>query len=368
MTQKNLMLEADQSQEIISGELVVISEVGTLSSALSPFASHFGIQVLPLDPSLVLEESDLRPVIIDVDLCNLGKYDRLESILRRHRGPRLAILKTHNRPAILRAHDLGVADFHFVPLDEAKVCSELRALLNSSAEMSWQFLTPTQRLALRVSLKCFEDCMGAGAAGRPLPGQAVKESISNVLAATADLTLNEWMASLRRHHNYSFRHSMMVCGTTSIFAQSIGIGGSDLETLTTAGLLHDIGKAKIPPSLLENWQPQSDADTEIINLHPTHAREVLQHCADLPEPVVDVAIHHHEKIDGSGFPMGLSGSAINDHVRIVSICDVYNNLVDPAHSKPALEKEAAIDLMIKPERGLDPQLVRCFGDFILQSA
>ena len=315
----------------------------------------------PIDPTAIVQQ----PLVIDVDLSQPDNYNIVRSKLRRHKGGRLALLTTHNRRNITRAHELGAHNYHVHPVDEVDLCLDLQALLNRRAEDDWGQLNATQKSALRISLRCFEECMGNAAGGLELPVEAVKSSTQHIISATKGLSLDQWMDSLRSHHNYTFRHSMMTSGVVATFAQLIGIGGRDLELLTSGGLLHDLGKAKIAPSLLNKAGELNEVEWALMRRHPEHARSILENDRGLAREVADVVIHHHEAIDGSGYPLGLKGSEVNDYMRMVTIADVFAALRDKRPYKPAYSKVQALDIMEGMKGQLDQSLVRAFKEIIL---
>lgn len=177
--------------------------------------------------------------------------------------------------------------------------------------------------------------------------------------------LNEWIDALDRHHNYSFRHSMFVCGSLTYFAHSLGIRGADLELLTVGGLLHDIGKSSIPNAILDKPGKLDDEEWEAMKKHPEYSRTILLNEQNLDKIIVTMAASHHERLDGTGYPDGLSGPSIADYVRLTAIADVYSALIDKRAYKGSMSSEDALDLMGKFEGHLDPDLLRSFREFVL---
>lgn len=172
-----------------------------------------------------------------------------------------------------------------------------------------------------------------------------------------------WIDALANHHNYSFRHSMFVCGTLTYFAHAIGIGGRDLKRLAVGGLLHDIGKSKVPLEILDKPRELDDSEWRIMRKHPAFSRQILLREHDLDPDTIAMAVHHHEKLDGTGYPDGLSGARISDSTRLTAIADVYSALIDNRSYKGAMTNEQALDLMDTFEGHLDMDLLRAFRTF-----
>jgi len=177
---------------------------------------------------------------------------------------------------------------------------------------------------------------------------------------------DSWIDALANHHNYSFRHSMFVCGTLTYFAHSIRIGTRDLERLTVGGLIHDIGKSKIPLEILDKPGKLDNADWLIMRDHPIYSREILRHEPDLEPDTIAMAVHHHEKLDGTDYTDGLSGTQTNDNTRLIAIADVYSALIDKRSYKGSMSNEQALDPMATLEGHLDMDLLKAFKTFAVQ--
>ncbi len=305
------------------------------------------------------------PLIVNIDLSDADKFMHWRPLLRDYPGDKIFVLPTFNRRNIIRLHNLGASDYFVRPLPDREFVNAAYRAVNSQVERRWQTLKPFQSQALRVSLKCLEDCFTNVNQGEPLPVDEIKESCNLVLAATAHENLEEWLNAIRRHHNYTFRHSMFVCGIITSFATTIGVKGDELETLIMGGLLHDIGKIHTPPELLDKPAELNGTEWQIMRAHPEHAQRIFESDGSFPQAVVDMAVLHHEKLDGSGYPHGLKGSQINDFVRIISIVDTYSALVDKRAYKSALPKNVAVERMMTMGDELDMSLVQVFKDIVL---
>lgn len=355
------------SSQLEAAEVLLLAGRGPRRAVLEAIGEDIATAVLTLDDFEAIDLSVLagRPLIIDVDLSDSALVKILRTRLRELEAPRLVLLQTHSRRDVLRAQDLNPTDFFFHPFSSTDLGQAVRNLLNGKAEASWVDLTQTQRAALRISLKCFEDTAELAARGEPLPVEGLKDCTRSILAATQDLDLDDWMAALRDHHNYTFRHSMFVTGAISTFAYALGIRGLDLERLALGALLHDIGKAKVPLSLLDKPSALTPREMRMMQRHSDYARMMLVAETWVEPEVGAMVVHHHERIDGSGYPDGLAGGQINDFVRMTAIGDTYSALVDKRAYKPAMPKDRAIRLMSSLKNELDLDIVRKFGEFIL---
>jgi HD-GYP domain-containing protein (c-di-GMP phosphodiesterase class II) len=142
----------------------------------------------------------------------------------------------------------------------------------------------------------------------------------------------------------------MVAGLAAAFASTLGFAAADRLRLTRAALVHDVGKAKIPISILRKAGRLEPYEISIVRTHASLGHKMLKDAGVSDPAMLEVAMRHHERLDGSGYPDGLQGDEIGDFVRLVSVCDVYAALVAPRPPRPSydipsalaeLEKEAA---------------------------
>jgi putative nucleotidyltransferase with HDIG domain len=166
--------------------------------------------------------------------------------------------------------------------------------------------------------------------------------------------------ALRSHNNYTFRHSMFVTGTLVSFCDRLGFNEEDIGRAATAGLLHDIGKVVTPNAILDKPGRLDPSEMAIMRGHVTAGRDILRRDGDWPADIVHAVLHHHERLDGAGYCNGLSGAAITDLTRMVSIADVFSALIDKRAYKPAMSGRDAYQIMLKAEGHLDMDLVAAF--------
>ncbi len=131
------------------------------------------------------------------------------------------------------------------------------------------------------------------------------------------------VARLKNHDDYIWLHSMAVCGLMISLAQQLKLDDEQVRRVGLGGLLHDVGKAAIPLDILNKPGKLSDKEFELMKEHPVTGAQMLLE-AGAAEDLIDIALHHHEKIDGSGYPHGLKGGEITLYSRMAAVCDVYD--------------------------------------------
>ncbi len=175
---------------------------------------------------------------------------------------------------------------------------------------------------------------------------------------------------MRQHDNYSYVHSLRVATFLTVFGQAIGLTGDDLLVLASGGLVHDIGKTSIPLDVLNKPGRLEPAEWAVMRSHVDRTLALLQRQPQPPpHGVLVIAAQHHEKLDGSGYPRGLRGPALNDLARMASIVDVFGALTDRRVYKPPMAPEQALDLMAGGmAAGLDQSLLVRFRGMLLDAA
>lgn len=132
------------------------------------------------------------------------------------------------------------------------------------------------------------------------------------------------LARLKTVDDYTYLHSVAVCGLMIALARQLGLPESDMHEIGMAGLVHDLGKADIPDAILNKPGKLTDAEFEIIKNHPAAGHRMLLEGQGVGAVPLEVSLHHHEKIDGSGYPHHLAGDAISLYAKMGAVCDVYD--------------------------------------------
>ena len=192
------------------------------------------------------------------------------------------------------------------------------------------------------------DMRGAIDAGREL------------IAGVGSAGLSGWLDTVRGHHEGTFQHCLVVTGAAVAYARAANIPERGQLTLIVAALLHDIGKAELPVEILDKPGKLTAAEFDIIKTHPRIAEAHLQRQNNVPPAIVDAVAHHHEYLDGSGYPDGLAGTQISPMTRILTVCDIYGALLERrAYKEPKPPAQAVLILVDMARLGkIDYNIVR----------
>ncbi|MCK1475050.1 HD domain-containing protein, partial [Bradyrhizobium sp. 197] len=177
--------------------------------------------------------------------------------------------------------------------------------------------------------------------------------------------LSEWLTTVRRHHEGTYQHCLLVTGVAIDFGLSLGVRKSDLERLSTAAMFHDIGKARIPLAVLDKPGRLDDNERALVETHPAAGYDVLKEHGSISSEILDSVRHHHEYLDGSGYPDGLCAESITDIVRILTISDIFAALIEHRQYKPTMPREAAYDILCSMKGKLEKALVVSFKEVAL---
>ncbi len=149
--------------------------------------------------------------------------------------------------------------------------------------------------------------------------------------------------------SYTYTHSINVALLSMLIGQWMKYGENMIESLLIAGLLHDIGKMKIDPEILNKPGKLTDSEFEEMKNHPRYSYELLQHNKNISLDVKIGILMHHEKIDGSGYPYGVYSENINDIAKVLAVADVYDAMLS---ERPYKKKHSPFDVMQLMQEGV----------------
>ncbi|MEO6148380.1 MAG: HD-GYP domain-containing protein [Sulfuriferula sp.] len=185
------------------------------------------------------------------------------------------------------------------------------------------------------------------------------EEINQSIARNSDALLS--LARLKNADNYTYLHSVAVCALMIALGRQLGLQGDILKEAGMAGLLHDVGKMAIPGEILNKPGRLTDEEFLIVKAHPQQGWEMLKNCPDVGEMALDVCLHHHETVVGTGYPDGLSGEALSLYARMGAVCDVYDAITSDRCYKAGWAPGEAIRKMTEWKDGrFDEAVFRAF--------
>ena len=153
------------------------------------------------------------------------------------------------------------------------------------------------------------------------------------------------IARLKRADDYTYMHSVAVCAMMIALAQQLRLDKQQTRDAGLAGLLHDVGKIMIPLEVLNKPGKLTDAEFALVKSHPQQGHELLLGGVGINDVALDVCLHHHEKIDGTGYPEHLRGEQISLFAKMGAVCDVYDAVTSERPYKRGWDPAEAIRRM-----------------------
>ena len=168
------------------------------------------------------------------------------------------------------------------------------------------------------------------------------------------------LARLKNADDYTFMHSMAASALMVALARALGRDDAAVREAGLAGLLHDVGKAQVPSAVLNKPDTLTEAEWQLMRSHPERGHAMLQQTPGVSADAQDAVLHHHEKIDGSGYPHKLAGTGISELARMTAICDVYDAVTSDRPYKPGWEPTVAVRKMAEWNGHFDDKIFKCF--------
>lgn len=170
-----------------------------------------------------------------------------------------------------------------------------------------------------------------------------------------------WLTQVKDQDEYTAEHSMRVGILAIAFGRFIGLKEHELETLGLCGMLHDVGKTKVPDEILNKPGRLSKIEFDIMKQHSVYGKEILEQKRGVNKLITDTAHYHHERIDGKGYPENLSAAYLHRFVRMISIVDVYDAITS---KRPYKDGSPAFDalkiLYAERDKHFDSELTEGF--------
>src|SRR5262249_40715274 len=149
------------------------------------------------------------------------------------------------------------------------------------------------------------------------------------------------------------------------FGLSLGVPKADLERLHASAMFHDVGKARIPLNVLDKPGRLDPAERALIETHPVIGYDTLKANRNISAEILDAVRHHHEYLDGSGYPDGLCAESISDLVRVLTISDIFAALIEQRPYKTTMSRAEAYTILGRMDGKLEKPLVAAFKEVAL---
>ena len=191
---------------------------------------------------------------------------------------------------------------------------------------------------------------------------AAKDVSSMLLDVTHNSSaVNISLNSLKVSDDYTFKHCIDVATMGILVAQKLNLAQKDVEAIALAGILHDLGKTQIPNEILNKPGKLTNEEFKTIQQHPVFGYHIIKDNKDLPEFAKTGILFHHEKVDGTGYPLKLTSEKISLSGKLLTVVDVYDALVTKRpYRDEIIEPASAIEMMMSMSNQFNIEILRTF--------
>jgi putative nucleotidyltransferase with HDIG domain len=333
-----------------------VEEARELKLRLTPYFDSEGFPVDDLPDAAPGEFT-----VVDVNLIDPVQISNLKGWLKRRPTDGRIIFGVNRGSHVetVRAYAIGATDLLPRPIDGSVLWSKLMG--ETSAIAAHSAGSASKACAGVVAGEnALQNIFASAFSGAAPDVQVLKAASTGVVAGIEGEGLPRWLDIIRKHHSQTYQHCLIVTSVAVAFARHLGFRDADKQRLAEAGLLHDIGKARIPIEILEKPGPLDQTEIAVMRTHPELGLEALRDAPALQPEMLDMVVHHHEYLDGSGYPHRLQAIEISDLVRTMTIADIYGALIERRSYKPPMSGAAAYQILLDMGPKLDRDLVRAF--------
>lgn len=314
---------------------------------------------------------NVAAIVTDVAFRDAAGIARLRSLLTQYRRtatPIIAVLRDNSHYEQVQAVALGASTVLPSNTSSAEICRAVAGALGVDAADSSAAPSATAAEHVEQARLEFHSIFRAATSGEAFSRTEVENATNSVVEAVADGGIRRWLDIVWTYDNGTYQHCMLVTGLAAAFAKSLGLSARDQERLVRGALLHDLGKAKIPLPILNKPGRLDPAELTVMRTHPGIGHGILCEQGSYEPEILEVVLRHHELLDGSGYPDGLSGSQIGDLVRLITICDIYAALIERRPYKQPMPPTRAFEILLDMGSKLETALVRAFMQVAENSA
>lgn len=296
-------------------------------------------------------------LLVDADLRKTAGIEQIRLVMRQQKriAEKLFVVEKHSHHLIAQAYALGATSVVSRPREIAFRLAQIE----EAAEMSRSggaIASP----AISSSAVAFASMFAAIRDGQPINLCDADSATSQIVDSIEQHGLSAWLEDVRRYHEGTFQHCLLVTGVAVGFALEISFSGRDVKRLGMAATLHDIGKARIPLSILDKPGRLDPDEEAIMRRHPEIGYELLKDLPGINPDILDGVRHHHEYLDGSGYPDALKAPEISDLVRLLTISDIFAALIESRPYRPAMSCESAYKVLCGMDGKLEQSLLKAF--------
>jgi len=308
------------------------------------------------------QDSSSGVLMVDADLREMVRVEQIKLVLQELSCIPEKLFVVHNdvRSMVSQAFALGATAVVSRPKEIVLKLAQIE-VAQKAAQAELAAASPE----ITDSAAAFASMFSAIRSGRAMNLLDAEHATSQIISGIAQNGLGAWLDDVRRYHEGTFQHCLLVTGVAVGFALDLGFASPDVKRLGLAATLHDIGKARIPLPILDKPGHLDRDEQEIMRCHPAIGYELLKDMSGVSPEILDGVRHHHEYLDGSGYPDGLTAPEISDLVRLLTISDIFAALIESRPYRPAMLRHDAYRILCGMDGKLERSLLKAFRNVAL---
>lgn len=321
------------------GNILAVDDTPASLKLLSEILKSEGYEVRPaINGELALHSASHTPpdlILLDIRMPEMDGYEvcrRLKTQATTRDVPVIFVSAVSSTDEKVQGFELGAVDFVTKPYQRDELLARVR--------------THLELHRLRHKL---EELVQERTAKLLASQQELKNSLLDSIAAIASM--------VEMRDPYTAGHQRRVAQVAVAIAKLLQLPEERIEGIHLAGIVHDVGKIRVPAEILSRPGRISDTEFNLIKTHAQTGHDILKHIA-FPWPIAEIVLQHHERLDGSGYPRGLKGDDILLEAKIIAVADVVESMMSHRPYRPALGIDKALD-EISRKSGVffDPRVV-----------
>lgn len=364
----------NQSRGIGMKEVLIVDDEESILFILDRILSISGYRVTKAsDGDEAVEAANTKKfdlILLDLRMPKMDGID-VSSAIRNNglsRQTPIIIVSAHSDPKnVDEAFMAGANDFIDKPFDTEIILLKAKKWVSAQMKESWNKLEPAQRSILGESIATLDMMFDSVKESGYLPYGEVSETGAMIANSMFDKSVNGVLMAFHEHDDSIFTHSFRMGAYLALFgSEYANLKGSDLIVLATGGFVHDVGRIKIPPEIINKRGSLNHIEMGIMRTHVDHSFSALINTREVPEQVLEITSNHHERNDGSGYPYGLTEPQIGKFGQMAGIVDIFTALTEKRIYRPRPYTPHEAFEIIEQEGGrLNLELAGAFKEIFL---
>jgi len=329
------MQEIDLKQDK-AAKIIVADDDTLVCNAVKQILELFGYRAVGVNGGLELLQTvdeSFDVVLLDIHMPDLNGFEVIEELNRRGDDIPIVLLTGSGSMAdALKAINMGVYDFLLKPIDDLDI---FNVKIKRAVEKR-SYVLQERRYKKSLEEDVRQKTLQLEEQNKLL--RAYSDSLEN---ATVQL-MSSLQRAMEEKDYYTAGHTMRVTNYAAMLGSAMGLDSQNLIVLKRAAQFHDIGKLVIDLSCIRKNGPLSDEERELINEHPGVGANIVKPLGFMDREQFIIR-HHHERIDGAGYPDGLSGSDLDELTKIITVADSYDAMTSSRNYRKNMNMDEAVE-------------------------